>query len=343
MRFLVTGFEAFGKDSINPTQLMIEKLTDKLGDVSIDTLRLPVIASQAEALLDEALINDYDGIILLGVARGRTRIALERVAINVDDYRIPDNLGETRIDEPIDQDGPAAYFTTLPIREMERVLKSQGINAAVSNTAGTYLCNHIFYYVQNQLAKQHKQCKCGFVHVPAVSEMVLGEDVPSMSIDMLHEALYLMLLTLYFSFHLHIAVSACLLGHNCKYSGGNNYHPLLNELLKGKDVIAVCPEVSGGMTTPRKPSEQNGDSVFNCAGEDVTQYFERGAQLEFQRVLDAGVTLAVLQARSPSCGIDIVYDGSFSKTLIPGDGVFVRTLKKTAIQLISSADIGKKR
>ena len=122
-------------------------------------------------------------------------------------------------------------------------------------------------------------------------------------------------------------VSACLLGKNTKYNGLNNRNDELVKLLKGHDVITVCPEVMGGLSIPRLPSEIRGDTVINSKGEDVTQYFIDGADKELQRVIDFNPDYIITMDRSPSCGKDEVYDGTFSKRLIKGDGIFVQKLK----------------
>lgn len=134
------------------------------------------------------------------------------------------------------------------------------------------------------------------------------------------------------------AISACLLGENCKYNGGNNYRAALVEFLKDKEYIVVCPEVYGGMTTPRLPSEQKGNKVFNSLHEDVTKYFEKGTRLAFSKVKEAKVDIFVGMSRSPSCGVNEVYDGTFSKTLIAGDGMFVRKCRENGIEVVDITD-----
>lgn len=339
MRILVTGFEAFGKDNINPSSIILSSLSKNILGATIDTLVLPVEASSAEQLLKQQLQNPYDGVILLGVAKGRSQISIERVAINIDDYRIPDNLGVTKVDESIVENGPSAYFTTLPYREMQRVLIEHDIPCHISNTAGTYLCNHMFYICAHACANQ--KCKVGFVHVPACPAMVLQENIPSMSLDMIEKALKLMIQTLILSFYDQVCISACLCGDNCKYNGGNNVNESLMSLLKNHTLIKVCPEVMGGLDTPRIPSEQKEDKVYNKIGEDVTEYFQKGAMIALNKCQDSQI--AILKSRSPSCGIDEIYDGSFTKTLIKGDGVFVKELKKQNIFIISSDEFVKKK
>ena len=132
-----------------------------------------------------------------------------------------------------------------------------------------------------------------------------------------------------------IAVSACLLGENCKYSGGNNLSPVIAELVKDHTVIPVCPEQLGGLPTPRIPAERAGDRVVNALGEDVTAQFEMGAEKALAAVLENGAELAILQPRSPSCGCGIIYDGTFSKTLVKGNGVFAEKLLEHGIKILN--------
>ena len=136
-----------------------------------------------------------------------------------------------------------------------------------------------------------------------------------------------------------IAVSACLLGENCKYSGGNNYHEKLAEFLQGHDVVGVCPEVLGGLPTPRKSSEIVDGVVRHKDGTNVDLEFHRGAELALKIVKKHQAELVILQSRSPSCGVGTIYDGTFSKTLIPGDGVFVKLLKENGIRVMDVAEL----
>ena len=124
-----------------------------------------------------------------------------------------------------------------------------------------------------------------------------------------------------------IAVSACLLGENCKYNGGNNYSEKLAEFLKGHEVLAICPEVLGGLPTPRKSSEIVDGVVRHADGTSVDEEYHKGAEVAYGMIRNMGAELVILQSRSPSCGVGMIYDGTFSKTLIPGDGVFVQLLK----------------
>ncbi len=137
-----------------------------------------------------------------------------------------------------------------------------------------------------------------------------------------------------------IAVSACLLGHNCKYSGGNNRSQKVLDYIEGHEVIPVCPEVFGGMSVPRVPVELKGDKAINRDGEDVTAFFRRGVEQEMKKMQD--IDLAILQPRSPSCGCKEIYDGTFSKTLIEGKGMFAQALAAAGIPMMDGDDIPEK-
>ena len=133
-------------------------------------------------------------------------------------------------------------------------------------------------------------------------------------------------------------VSACLVGKNTKYNGGNNKNNKIIEFLKDKEYITVCPEVSGGLPIPRHPSEIVNNKVINDINEDVTIQFKIGSALEIERVKMFKATKAILKSKSPSCGVDEVYDGTFTKTLTQGDGVFVKELKKLGIEILTELD-----
>ena len=137
-----------------------------------------------------------------------------------------------------------------------------------------------------------------------------------------------------------IAVSACLLGHNCKYNGGNNRSQKVLDYIEGHEVIPVCPEVTGGMTTPRVPVERKGNKAINRDGEDVTEFFRRGVEKTMEKMQD--IDLAILQPRSPSCGCKQIYDGSFTKTLIDGKGMFAQALAEAGIPLMDGDDVPEK-
>ena len=133
-------------------------------------------------------------------------------------------------------------------------------------------------------------------------------------------------------------VSACLVGKNTKYNGGNNKNNKIIEFLKDKEYITVCPEVTGGLSIPRVPSEIKGEKVINKEGKDVTLNFTFGSLMEIERVKSFGATKAILKSKSPSCGVGKVYDGTFSNTLVDGDGVFTKELKKLGIEVLTELD-----
>ena len=136
-----------------------------------------------------------------------------------------------------------------------------------------------------------------------------------------------------------IAVSACLLGENCKYNGGNNYSEEVAGFVKGHEVISVCPEVLGGLPTPRESSEIVNGVVRHKDGSSVDDEFRKGAELALKIVKDNNIELVILQSRSPSCGVMAVYDGTFSGKLIPGQGVFAKMLKDNNIKVMDVSEI----
>ena len=139
-----------------------------------------------------------------------------------------------------------------------------------------------------------------------------------------------------------VLVSACLIGNNCKYNGKNNKNEKIIEFLKDKEVILVCPEVMGGLSTPRLKSEivtSNKDlKVINEEGNDVTFNFTKGAEIALKRALANNVKLAILKEKSPSCGVKRIYNGNFDGTLVDGSGVFARLLKENGIKVLTEED-----
>lgn len=136
-----------------------------------------------------------------------------------------------------------------------------------------------------------------------------------------------------------IAVSACLIGENCKYNGGNNYNEKLMDYLKGHQVIPVCPEVLGGLPIPREPAEIVNGVVSHCDGGSVDKEFRSGAQKALEIILAEKAELVILQSRSPSCGVNSVYDGTFSGKLVQGDGVFASLLKCNGIKVMDVEEL----
>ncbi len=130
-----------------------------------------------------------------------------------------------------------------------------------------------------------------------------------------------------------LLISACLLGRNCKYNGGNNYHPLTEKLRERYDLVPVCPECFGGLPIPHDPSERVGDRVLSRSGADVTAAFQKGAEKTVEAARKAGARKAVLKERSPSCGFGAIYDGTFTGTVVPGDGVAAQALAAEGVAI----------
>ena len=136
-----------------------------------------------------------------------------------------------------------------------------------------------------------------------------------------------------------LAVSACLLGENCKYSGGNNLLPGIEELRARCDLVPICPETWGGLTAPRPPAERVGDRVLDREGRDVTAAFEAGARRALEAVLENGCRRALLKERSPSCGAGTIYDGTFTGRTVPGDGLAAALLRAHGIRLYGESEL----
>ena len=134
-------------------------------------------------------------------------------------------------------------------------------------------------------------------------------------------------------------VSACLLGKNCKYNGGNNLSGAVCRFLDGKEYVACCPEQDGGLSTPRVPAERRGNRVINRDGLDVTEEFTKGAENALRLALEHGADTAILKERSPSCGVRAIYDGSFTGTVIPGCGLTAQLLAENGLRLLTEEDI----
>lgn len=185
MKVLVTGFDPFGGDKINPAIEAVKKLPDQIKGAEIIKLEIPTVFNKSAKVVKQA-IEEYqpDYVLNVGQAGGRSALTPERVAININDGRIPDNEGYQPLGEPIQEDGTTAYFTQLPIKAMVKAIREVGIPADISNTAGTYVCNHIMYQVQYMRAKEFSNLKAGFIHIPFLPEQVVSRpNTPSMSLN----------------------------------------------------------------------------------------------------------------------------------------------------------------
>ena len=189
MMILLTGFEPFGKATLNPSGEIIKQISGE----NIVTAILPVAYAQsAERLLQLIAEHNPDVVISLGQAEGRTQITPERIAINLDDARLADNQGVIRNDVPIIAGGPVAYESTLPIKEIVKAINDAGVPAAVSLSAGAFLCNHVFYLAQDYFKETN--VRSGFVHVPLMDEQ--GPEfpgLPTMPLDQMVKAIRTML------------------------------------------------------------------------------------------------------------------------------------------------------
>lgn len=194
MNILLTGFEPFGGEAINPAWEIARALDgETLGPARIVARKLPCVFGQSLRVLDEALAELQPGLVLaLGQAGGRSDLSLERVAINVDDARIADNAGGQPIDMPVLAGGPAAYFSTLPIKAIVHGLRAAGLPASVSQSAGTFVCNHVFYGLQHRLAGSG--VRSGFLHIPYLPEQAARSNgQPSMALASMIEGVRLSL------------------------------------------------------------------------------------------------------------------------------------------------------
>lgn len=191
MKVLVTGFDPFGGEKINPAFEAVKKLKNEIAGAEIVKLEIPTVFKKSIEKLAEAIEREKPDITLcIGQAGGRFDITVERVAINMDDARIADNEGNEPIDESIYEDGSNAYFTKLPIKAMVKEIRENNIPASVSNTAGTFVCNHIMYGLLYQIDKKYQNMKGGFIHVPFIPQQVVDKkNAPCMSLEDITKAL----------------------------------------------------------------------------------------------------------------------------------------------------------
>ena len=190
LTFLVTGFTPFNGEKINPSWQIVKALPGSISGYKIIKLRVPTEFGRSINVVIKAIDKlKPDSVLCLGQAGGRAQMSVERVAINVNDARIVDNAGVQPIDEAIAEDAPAAYFCTLPVKAMVHSMLDQNIPAEVSNTAGTFVCNHLIFGVLHHIALRQYPIRAGFMHVPFVDSQVVGrDDVPSLTLPAMIEA-----------------------------------------------------------------------------------------------------------------------------------------------------------
>lgn len=191
MKILVTGFDPFGDDIINPAIEAVKKLPDEINGAEIIKLEIPTVFGKSAEVVREAMKKHKpDYVLNIGQAGGRFEMTPERVAINIDDARIPDNEKKQPIDEVIKEDGEPAYFSSLPIKAMVEYMKKENIPASVSNSAGTFVCNHIMYQTLYLTQTEFEGTKAGFMHIPFLPEQVTNRpNTPSMSLETIVKAI----------------------------------------------------------------------------------------------------------------------------------------------------------
>ncbi|MGN0979999.1 MAG: pyroglutamyl-peptidase I [Candidatus Avoscillospira sp.] len=192
MKILITGFEPFGGEAVNPSWEAVKRLPDTVAGADLVKLRLPTSFSRARDVLEDAIqALRPDAVLSVGQAGGRAAVTVERVALNLADARIPDNDGWQPVDEPLEPDGPAAYFATVPVKKIVEHIQTHGIPCQISNTAGTYVCNAVLYCALYLAATEYPGLQAGFIHVPYSLEQAAAKStaVPSMPLDVMTQAL----------------------------------------------------------------------------------------------------------------------------------------------------------
>ena len=175
-KLLITGFDPFGGEAVNPAFEAVRLLPDEIAGFELCKLEIPTEFIRSSVILKDAIRTQTpDAVLCVGQAGGRTAVTPERVAINLMDARIPDNAGYQPVDTPIVPDGPTAYFSTLPVKAIVEQIQSAGLPAAVSNTAGTYVCNSLLYTLLHTAALEYPGLRGGFLHVPYAMEQLPGK------------------------------------------------------------------------------------------------------------------------------------------------------------------------
>lgn len=185
MKVLLTGFDPFGGEPVNPAEEAIKMVSSNINGAEVVKITIPTVMTKSVEAIDKA-IQEYnpDIVISVGQAGGRFDITPERVAINMDDFRIEDNEGNQVIDKTIKEDGQAAYFSNLPIKAMVKHINENNIPASVSNSAGTFVCNHVMYGILYMIDKKYPNIKGGFIHIPYMTSQIINKkNTPFMSLE----------------------------------------------------------------------------------------------------------------------------------------------------------------
>lgn len=191
-KVLLTGFQPFGGESVNPSWLAVRRLGERVvHGYHVVALEVPTVFGKSARVIQEAVERIKPAVVLsVGQAGGVFAVKVERFAINLDDARIPDNEGNQPVDTPIAPDGPPGYFATVPVKKIVETIRADGIPAVLSYSAGTYVCNHVFYSTCHYVAQRRLPIRVGFIHVPFLPEQVVSKpSVPSMSEETIARAL----------------------------------------------------------------------------------------------------------------------------------------------------------
>jgi pyroglutamyl-peptidase len=187
MKILITGFDPFNKETVNPAYLAVSKLENTYDDIILTKLEIPTSFSHSFEILSQELNNGYDAVIMVGQAGGRKEISLEKVAINYIDAKIADNDGLVISHQAINSNGKDAYFTTLPILKLLSDLEKESIPAKISYSAGTFVCNYLMYKTLEHFNTTNT--KVGFIHVPYIKEQIKDDKTPFMDLEIITKAL----------------------------------------------------------------------------------------------------------------------------------------------------------
>ncbi len=185
MKVLLTGFDPFGGEPVNPAEEAVKMVSSDINGAEVIKITIPTVMTKSVEAIDKAIQeHNPDIVISVGQAGGRFDITPERVAINMDDFRIEDNEGNQVIDKIIQEDGQAAYFSNLPIKAMVKHMNENNIPASVSNSAGTFVCNHVMYGILYMIDKKYPNIKGGFIHIPYMTSQIINKkNTPFMSLE----------------------------------------------------------------------------------------------------------------------------------------------------------------
>lgn len=185
MKILITGFEPFGGESVNPAYEAVKLLPDMAGDIQIVKMEIPTVFGEAGKVVETGILQHQpDAVICVGQAGRRADIGVERVAINLVEASIPDNAGNQPMDVKVQEDGDTAYFATIPVKAMVKNIKDHGIPASISYTAGTYVCNSVMYDLLYLIDRKYPSIRGGFIHVPYATEQGGGKPVGTATMEL---------------------------------------------------------------------------------------------------------------------------------------------------------------